>query len=92
MAERPDSEYRAQRRAMRRSQVRRRRAVTVVVALSVVSVVASVALLRGLGHVEASEAAVRPVTRHPAVVAKPTTPAAERKGRPSDRARLKLRL
>jgi DNA-binding beta-propeller fold protein YncE len=91
MADTPDSKYGAQRRARRHSPVRRRRAVAVVVGLSVVSVVASAALFRGSGDVEAGQAAVTLVTRHPTVVAKPTTLVAEKKGRPSDKARLKLR-
>ena len=88
MADTSDSDHREQRRTRRRTQVRRRSAAAVV-ALAVVGV-ASMALSRMPDDVQAGSAAVTPAAR-PAVVAKPKTPAAEKKGRPSDRARLRLR-
>jgi DNA-binding beta-propeller fold protein YncE len=91
MADIPNSDYRKQRRARRRNGVRPRRAVAAVVALAVVAVVASVALFRGSGDVQAGEAAVTPAVRRPAVVTKLKTVVADKKGRPSDTARLKLR-
>ena len=90
MADVPNSDPRVERRARRRSAARRRRLVAALVALAIVAAVAFAAFFRGSGDAQAVEAAVEPVAR-PAVVAKPKTPVADVEGRPSDKARLKLR-
>ena len=90
MADVPNSDPRVERRARRRSVVRRRRLVAALVALAIVVAVAFAAFFRGPGDAQAVEVPVEPVAR-PAVVAKPKMPVAELQGRPSDRARLKLR-
>ena len=70
--------------------MRRRRFVVLVVLLAIVAAVAFAAFFRGPGDAQAVGAAVTPAAR-PKVVAKPKTPVAEEQGRPSDKARLKLR-
>lgn len=93
-------EERARRRTERRAQVRRRRAIALVVALALVATVASAAWLRGTGGdaeiaAAATAASTKPRaaaqrTRVVAAAAKPVRTTATKKGRPSDKARLKL--
>jgi YVTN family beta-propeller protein len=90
-----ESDLRAQRRAQRARAVRRRRALVAMFALVFVAVVGWAVLFRGSGDAQAVKAVAEPTTR-PDAIAKPTIPAAKKavtqtKGRPSDKARLKLR-
>ncbi len=93
MTEHPDTDLRAHRRARRLRETRRRRVFAGIVVLVVVTAGGWAVLFRATGDaraVEATKTAATPAAR-PAAVTKPNEPDADAKGRPSDKARLKLR-